>query len=407
MLLSMLAALVAPGAAAGADHPGALRPRPPLSGGVDSFDDELVIGLAQGHPILQRADLRLRLSFSLPAGAVLLRYRELALSSATSENGEILPLLIRPRERAGRCQLESPANHEQALRLEVGVCPPAATTTRLGGIHGRWEFTLASGAPSAIEIPDRVGATAPCDGSSITVIGRTGTIQVVVPRKLAERFARAVGMDAGGRELASHSTILHPELLDLETPPEAVTVNLTCPVERCAMVRLEWYPASETKSVELDIPAVEIPGGIQGVDGMPEDAVPWHANTAPTPADAVNAAVEHGDAAALAALVATRAPEDVVERDGWWPLARAVIHHRADLVSMLAKAHATVGYVGRNQGFNALELAVLANDAPCLGALLAAGADPAAAGTDLRSSLDLARDLGRWRMMRLLARALH
>ncbi len=268
---------------------GRAAPAAGLSGGVDSFDDNLVIGLDQGHPVLQRADLRLTLSITLPAGAVLLRYRELALSPATSEHGEILPLLTRPRDRAGHCQLESPANREQALRLNVSVCPPEAATTRLGSIHGRWELTLATGAPNAIELPDRVGATVATiaadasGGASITIAKRTPSIEVVVPLAVADRFARAVGIDASGHELTSRSAIIGAETLDRDTPPQAFTVNLTCPVERCAMVRVEWYPRSEAKLVDLDLPAVEIPGGIAGVGGIPEQGTPWRRTTAPHP----------------------------------------------------------------------------------------------------------------------------
>ncbi len=97
---------------------------------------------------------------------------------------------------------------------------------------------------------------------------------------------------------------------------------------------------------------------------------------------------------------------DVVERDGWWPVARAVIHHRWDLIAALAGAHAAVAYVGRNQGYSALELAVFYDDPACLRALMEAGARPEATGIDQRSSLDVARDLGRWRMLRQLAHAL-
>jgi hypothetical protein len=399
MISRTIAVLTLAASAAAADLPAELMvPQQPLRFGAEQAQFDVRIDLAHGAPTLERVEDHLVLSAPLPADATLLRLRDLAAEPVTTDTGERLGLLLKPSARDQAFAPDHAFNRDRVLRLTFDLTPPWKTCAQLREVRASAVLTLGHGKPHEAVLAAKKGATAKADAfGDLEVIdaGDKG-FTVRAPLALAGRFAGLVARDREGKDLPNHAK-------EASRTDAAIAWSIDAKPDRCASLALTWFVEVADERVAIAIPAIDATGGIPGIAGLVEGAgVP--APPLPKPAALklpLQRAIAGGDHAEVARLLDGGADVDAVDADGRAALARAAAAGDEQSLQALLARKPTIAAAGRD-GWTALHCAVAANDLACVRALLAAGADSAVQAKDGRSCLDLARDLGRWRIARVL-----
>ena len=399
---------------------------------VDSLSVSLRLPLNEGQ---HRPDYRLSFVADLPRGGSLLRLSNLNFDVVQTDTGERLGLLLRPANRTQTPALDRQVQRDQTLRLNVDVTPPYAAVRRLIGISGTAQICVGSGDPRTqvvAVVAQKSVAISGLDHVSVTIEEATAKqTAMFVPSELLERFSGATFNDAAGLAIVVKS-------IRSEVKEHGSRVIYDIDGGPATSARLVWYPQTRSETVAIAIPILDIPGGIPGIGDA--TATPPPRPASPKPAkwkQPLHVAIEQGDEDAVARLLETKGAElEKVEIDGRRPLQRAVALGRSGITERLLTAGADIGVRMRDGGLTVLDLAVGAGDAvltelllvhhadpnlavPSTGwtplhqavhadaptvvrMLLEAHADPWLQDKAGRSAADLARDEGRWVILRQL-----
>jgi hypothetical protein len=386
--------------AAAAGLPAADLPtRPePLRFGVENVAFDQRVDLSHGQPTLTRSDQRVTLSAPLPLEGAALRLHDAELAVATSDCGERVGLLMRPNQREQTFTIGDATNRDRMVRIVLDVTPPAKPCVRLTAVSGSLTLTLGSGTPIGLGLAPTKGASGDAAGfGTVTVAEATAkAVTLRLPPSLAERLARVEARDQAGLELPS-------KLRPPARKDDITQLTIELETAHCARLTVAWWPEVREQRIAIAIAEIDIPGGLPGIGALAEapGAAPPQLPKPASLKDALNRAVGTGDDVAVESLLAKGADPAVVDGDGRTALMRAACLGDEAAITALIAHHADPGLPGRD-GWAPLHAAVAANQVAAAKALVAAGADPLARAKDGRSSLDLARDLGRWHLLRLL-----
>lgn len=382
-----------------------------------------------------QSEHRLNLVADLPRDRDVLRLAEPRFAPVRSDTGELLGFLVRPASRVQQVANDRQARRERLMRVGLDLTPPARTVRSLFDLRGSVQVTCGAGSPASVHVGLR-----PRSEGAVAVAGLAGaTIKVeeveerrvvlVISPDLAGRLAEIAFADAGGAPVFAkppQSRVVDGGATRLQFEMEAGE-----PVSAA----VAWYPELAVETVAVAIARLDIPGGIPGIGDATAPPTPPPAYKAPQLRQPLHAAIAAGDAAAVRRVL--DADRDALERpegDGRRPLHRAVVMGRNDIAEILLAAGADASARTREGAFDALALAAAGGDAASIAQLLAHRADPAAVipgngwsalhqavntgsalavqvllaqgadpwlqGKDGRSPLDLARDLGRWTLLR-------
>jgi hypothetical protein len=323
------------------------------------------------------------------------------------------------------------------LRLNLDLTPPEQTVRCLLDLRGSVQLTIGAGPATAVAVAVRPRSEKPVDVPGL----EGGTIQVeespdhrvvlLISAALSERLADVTFTDAAGAVV-------------IAKPPQNRPVNdgmtrMQFEIESgvAASASVGWFPELRTETVEIRIPRLDVPGGIPGIGDATAPPQPVAAGKPPQLKQPLHVAIAAGDEAAVhRILAADPAALERPEGDGRRPLHRAVVLGRNDLVMVLLQAGADPAARTREGAFTSLDLAAAGGDTACVEILLtnkadvaaiipgngwsalhqavnvgssltvqtlmSHGADPGLAGKDGRSPIDLAKDQGRWTILRLL-----
>lgn len=380
---------------------------------------------------------RLTLVADQPRDRTVLRLAEPRFTTVLTDTGERLGLLLRPANRTQQVANDRQARRERLLRLNLDLTPPALPVRSLIGLAGSVQLTVGVGPPQvqAVALQPRPAMPLPLpglEGATIAVEeGAERRCVLILSQPLADRLAEVAFADAAGAVVVAKT----PQ----SRPADGGGVRLQFEFEggEPATARVGWFPTLRTDMVAISIPRLDIPGGIPGIGEATAPPSPPPAAKPAAVKQPLHAAILAGDGAAVARILAADpAALEKPDGDGRRALHRAVVLGRNDLVQHLLLAGADCAARTREGAFTALDLAATAGDAGCLELLLAAkadvaavipgngwsalhqavnsgsllavqtllghGADPWLAGKDGRSPIDLARDQGRWQVLRLL-----
>ncbi len=395
------------GIGAGAGAPAAATaptPHPALVGGVDGFDSLVAVDLSQGRPALARAELHLQLVIPLPLEVQLLRAQLLELSNATTDRGERIALMLAPRERRNRFLADGQPNRDRQLRLPIALSPPAQTASSLRAVHARVLLELSEGPRLQAEGPATIGTQISTCGALVTD-RREASLQLLLPSEIAGGLSQLVGLDSDGHDLPSRTTSSDAPggAAPSAAPARTATATLSCQMGHCASVRVEWYGHRQERTVVIDLPEVDLPDPLPAVGALADGGILWHAPAMAGLAHPLDEAISTGDMAGFQAAL-PQADLQAPDADGRRPLQRAAALGRQQMLLELLAAEAPV-HAQDAGGWTALHAAVACGDEEEVAALLAAGANPRRELDDGRSCFDLARDLGRWRIVRQLLAA--
>ncbi len=384
-------------------------------------------------PVLLQPDHHLVLATALPMDVAVLRASNMVFAPITTDTGERLGLLLRPANRTQSFAVDHAFNRDRQLKITLDLTPPWRPCARLIGLTGAVTLTVASGKRREGAMRATVGSVVRAEGigSASLTESSAKSITLVLSRDLADRLSGISARDAGDQELPGKPRELTRDLATVKLALDVAT-------ERCERVVVSWFPDLEDRRIAVSIPAIEIPGGMPGIGALAEAVPAFPASPPASPKAPVlklplHLAIVAGDASEVARLIDHGADREAMDADGRRPLHRAVALGQAEVVralierkvdvdarardgssalqlaagsigmtSALIAAGAKVGGVAPGNGWTALHSAVAAGDAASVTALIAAGADPAATAKDGRSSLDLARDQGRWRLLRAM-----
>lgn len=380
---------------------------------------------------------RLTLVADQPRDRTVLRLSEPHFTIVTADSGERLGLLLRPASRVQQVANDRQARRDRMLRLNLDLSPPERDVRSLLDLHGSVQLTIGEGQTDGVPIslrprPEKPVAIAGIDGGTVQVeeVAERRVVLVLSP-SLAERLAEVSFADAAGALVVAKA----PQ----NRPADGGAVRLHFEIEsgEAASARIAWFPVLRSETVEIRIPRLDVPGGIPGIGtaNAPPPSTP--AVKLPQLKQPLHVAIAMGDGDAVRRILA--ADPTTLERpegDGRRPLHRAVVMGRIDLALVLLQAGADPAARTREGAYTALDLAATGGDTACVETLLAGtadlgavipsngwsvlhqavnagaqltvqsllthGADPWLPGKDGRSAIDLARDLGRWPILRLL-----
>jgi len=323
---------------------------PPLTVGIDSLDCSLRLDLRPRAGPSVHPDNRLQLTMSLPLHGALLRIDSVTLGRVRSDSGEYLAVVTRPLIHEQHLTAESPANRERVLHIPCALSPPFLPCSRILGLHGAMTLVMAHGSPASAQLSAQIGASVDCGAlGAVSIVERSAHgWQVRIPAALTDQLAEMVGLDAGGVELVSHA---HP----VTFADGGTATEVDCDLASCAALRIAWWPAVATCVIPIDIPVIEVPGGVTTIGGLDLGTQGAGATTM-------------DDATTVAVLLD---------------------HHPLPPADPLAT-------------LNALALGVTRGNLPIVRLVMAGGADPYALLPDGSTCVDKAMTLERWRALSLM-----
>lgn len=406
----------------------------PLTFRAEALQVSLRLPIAEGRA---QPEHRLTLVADQPRDRTVLRLSEPRFTTVLTDTGERLGLLLRPANRMQRVANDRQARRDHLLRLSLDLTPPEQAVRSLLDLRGSVQMTIGAGMPVTVAVallprPDKPVEIPGLAGGSVQVeeVGSHRVVLLLGPA-LAERLAEVAFADAAGAMVVAKP----PQT----RPADGGQTRLQFELEagEPAVANIGWFPELRTETVEISIARLDVPGGIPGIGDATAPPQAAAVNKPPQLRQPLHVAIAAGDEAAVRRILAADpAAMERPEGDGRRPLHRAVVLGRIDLVVVLLQAGADVAARTREGAFTPLDLAASGGDTACVEVLLANradvaatipangwgalhqavnvgspltvqtlmshGADPWLAGKDGRSPIDLARDQGRWTILRTL-----